>query len=64
MAIITEGEYKGRATLTIKRDENDKYPFTFGYAKARLLVENIEAIKKFVDKHKNDAKPASNESFT
>lgn len=43
------GEYKGKPTLTLQRDEQDKYPFTFGVAKAKLIVEHIETIKKFVN---------------
>ena len=43
------GEFKGRKIITLKRDENDRYPFSFGRAKARLIVENYEAIKKFAE---------------
>ncbi|MGN6556200.1 MAG: hypothetical protein ACTHLW_21020 [Verrucomicrobiota bacterium] len=41
------GEYNGKPTITLKRTEDDKYPFTFGAAKARLIVEHFEAIKAF-----------------
>ena len=34
--------------LVIKRDADDKYPFSFGMSKAKLILENIEEIKKFV----------------
>lgn len=65
MAIIEEGNYKGRATLSIKNKPDDKWPFTFGMAKARLIVENIDAIRAFYDKHKNDPKPQKEaESFS
>lgn len=65
MSIITEGEYKGRAVLTIKYGNNDRFPFTFGITKARLMLENVEAIRAFYDKHKNDPKPArKDESFS
>ena len=47
--MITEiSEFKGRPTLVLKRDENDSYPFSFGVTKAKLVVEGIEAIKKFI----------------
>ena len=46
--MIERGEFKGKPLLVIKRDENDQYPFSFGLSKARLIVENIEEIKKFV----------------
>lgn len=51
MAIVAESEYKGRPMLVLKRDEDDKFPFSFGLKKAKLVVENIEEIKKFVEKH-------------
>lgn len=46
--MVERGEFKGKAILIIKRDENDQYPFSFGLSKARLILENIEEIKKFV----------------
>jgi len=46
--MIERGEFKGKPLLVIKRDENDQYPFSFGLSKARLIVENIDEIKKFV----------------
>jgi len=48
MVIIERSEFKGKPMLVIKRDENDKYPFSFGMAKAKLILENLEEIKKFV----------------
>lgn len=49
MSVVEYGEYKGNKTIILKRDENDRYPFSFGKAKARLIVENLEAIKKFAE---------------
>lgn len=46
--MVERGEFKGKPVLIIKRDENDQYPFSFGLSKARLIVENIEEIRKFV----------------
>jgi hypothetical protein len=37
--------------LVIKNDEEDKYPFQFGLRKAKLILENVEEIKKFVEKN-------------
>lgn len=51
MSIVTESEYKGNPMIVIKNDEEDKYPFQFGVKKAKLILENIEEIKKFVEKH-------------
>jgi len=47
--VIERSEYKGKPVLIIKRDENDKYPFAFGMNKARLILENLEEIKRFVE---------------
>ncbi len=51
MSIVSESEYKGNAMLVIKSSEEDKFPFQFGLKKARLIIENIESIKQFVEKH-------------
>jgi len=48
MAIIERSEFKGRPMLVIKKSEDDKYPFSFGLAKAKLILENLDEIKKFV----------------
>lgn len=49
--MIERSEYKGNPIIVIKRNEEDKYPFSFGVAKARLILENIEEIKKFVEEN-------------
>ena len=46
--MIERSEFKGKPVIIIRRTEDDKYPFTFGMSKARLILENIEEIKKFV----------------
>jgi hypothetical protein len=50
MSIFGEGEFKGRAVITIKRNDDDKYPFTFGLAKAKLIVDHFEEIREWVAK--------------
>ena len=50
MSIVCESEYKGNPMLVIKNSEEDKFPFQFGLKKAKLILENIECIKKFVEK--------------
>lgn len=52
--IVEKTEYKGQPVLILKRNENDRYPFSFGMSKARLILEAIEEIKKFVQE--NDKK--------
>lgn len=49
--MIERGEFKGRPLIIMKRAEDDKYPFSFGLSKARLILENIEEIKKFVEEN-------------
>ena len=60
MAIAEEGEYKGNAVLTLKQSEKDFRPFSFGLKKAKLILEHIKDIEKFVEKHDTEQpEPAS-----
>jgi len=52
--MIERSEYKGKPLIVIKRSEDDKYPFSFGLSKAKLILENIEEIKKFVEENTNN----------
>lgn len=49
--MIERGEYKGKPLIIIKRNEEDKYPFSFGLSKAKLILDNLEEIKKFVEEN-------------
>ncbi len=49
MTLVEYGEYKGNKLIILKRDENDKYAFSFGKNKAKMIVENFEAIKQFAE---------------
>ena len=49
--MIERSEFKGKPVLIIKRDENDKYPFAFGLTKAKMILENLEEIKRFVEEN-------------
>lgn len=49
--MVEKSEFKGKPILILKRDGEDKYPFSFGLGKAKLIVENFEAIKEFVEKN-------------
>jgi hypothetical protein len=51
MSEILEGEYQGKAMMIIRQTPQDKFPFQFGVKKAKLIVENIDAIKRFVAKY-------------
>ncbi len=47
--MTAESSYKGCPTLSLNSDS--KYPFTFGVAKAKAILANVDAIKAFVAKH-------------
>lgn len=50
------GEYKGHKMISLieeGKEETDKYLFSFGIKKAKLILENIEDIKKFVEDNKD-----------
>ena len=49
--MIEKGEFKGKPVIILRRYEEDKYPFTFGMTKAKLILDNIEEIKKFVEEN-------------
>ena len=46
-------EFKGQPVIVLKRNPEDKYPFSFGLSKARLIIEYFEEIKKFVGENDN-----------
>ncbi len=45
------GEFKGNPVINLKRSEDDRYGFSFGLSKAKLLLEHIEDVRKFVAEH-------------
>jgi hypothetical protein len=47
--VVERGEFRGKPILILKRDENEKFPFSFGLGKARMIVDNFDEIKKFVE---------------
>ena len=55
MGEVKESEYKGNPMIVLTAGPDDKFPFQFGLRKARLVVEHIEDIKKFVEKHSGDS---------
>ena len=57
MAIVEIGEFKGNPVISLKNTEKDRYPFTFGVKKAQLVLEHIEDIKQFVEKHAEEEQP-------
>jgi hypothetical protein len=50
MSYCKRTEYQSKPMLTITREENDdRYPFSFGFMKAKMILEHIDEIKKFVE---------------
>ena len=49
--IVSKTEYQGKPMLSFKQDENDKYPFTFGVKKAKIILDHFEDIQKFVEEN-------------
>ena len=47
-------EFKGNKMIVLKRTAEDNYPFSFGKNKAKLIVENFDAIKKFAEEEKEE----------
>lgn len=45
-------EFKGNKILCLNPES--KFPFSFGVAKAKLILENIDVIKKFVETEGKD----------
>jgi len=46
--MVERSDYNGKPILVLRRSEDDKFPFSFGINKAKLIIENLEEIKKFV----------------
>lgn len=53
--IVERSEFKGNPMLVLKRNEDDKFPFSFGLNKAKMILESIDEIKKFVAENDKSA---------
>ena len=51
MSEVAESEYKGSPVLILSQGAEDKFPFSFGLRKARLILEHVDDIAAFVAKH-------------
>jgi hypothetical protein len=49
--IIEETEFRGKPILVIKDEENKRILFSAGLNKCKLILEQLEAIKSFIDKY-------------
>ena len=52
--MVERSDYNGKPIIILRRSEEDKFPFSFGLAKARLILENIKEIEKFVAENTTD----------
>ena len=56
-------EYKGNKLICL--NPGGKFPFSFGLGKAKMILENLESIKKFVESNGEscgDEAPASGQT--
>lgn len=44
----TRGEFRGHPTLTLTDGQRNDFEFTFGVAKAKLILAHLREIRKFV----------------
>ena len=56
--------YQGKPTLLLKANPSAKWFFSFGLAKAKLIVDNIDEIKAFVTAHESGVKFEGLEELT
>jgi len=49
--LVEVSEYNGKPTITLKRSVNDRYPFSFGMQKAKLIIPAIDHIKAFIEQY-------------
>jgi hypothetical protein len=54
--MVTYERDNGNNTIVLWRNETDKYPFGIGVGMAKLILDNIEEIKKFVAENAGEKK--------
>ena len=60
--MFTIGEFKGNLVITLKTNEEDRYGITFGLTKAKLILDNVDTIRKFYEDNKDKIKRKSEPS--
>jgi hypothetical protein len=50
-----ESEFKGNPMLVLSQGPDDRFPFRFGLKKAKLILDHVEEIRAFVEKHSKTA---------
>lgn len=56
---VERSEYAGKPTLSIRRGNMDKFPFSFGVGKAKMILACIDDIRSFVSDIETAAKLAA-----
>lgn len=54
--MFTIGEFKGNMVITLKANEEDRFGLTFGLTKAKLILDNLDNIRKFYEDNKDKIK--------
>lgn len=55
--IVKYTEYNGNPIITLKRNQDERWPFSFGLSKAKRILECYDDIKKFVAEHESEMGP-------
>lgn len=63
-AEAVRGEYQGNPVLTIFINNNTNYRFSFGYSKAKAIMNYLDEIKSFVDEHEKEKEKETEEQTT
>ena len=59
--MIEYTKFKGHDMIMLKRDSEDKYPFSFGRSKAKLIADNIDAVVAFANSGEKKEKTEEDE---
>ena len=51
--LIEETKFRDKPILVIKDDKGRRF-FSAGVTKCKIIIENIESIKTFIDKYKDE----------
>lgn len=54
--------YQNKPIIILNPD--DKYPFQFGISKARLIINNIDAIKSFYERYAENQKNVESQKLS
>jgi hypothetical protein len=54
--VFSIGEFKGNVVISLKTSEEDRFGMTFGLTKAKLILDNVDNIRKFYEDNKDKIK--------